>query len=56
MVWIGLYVASVSSYTLVYEHLAIFSPIFIVFLIMKVSGVTILERNAEKKWGKKESY
>eukprot|EP00043_Microstomoeca_roanoka_P027788 m.16014 g.16014 ORF g.16014 m.16014 type:complete len:88 (+) comp7970_c0_seq1:74-337(+) len=51
MVWIGIYSMSFSALEGI-QHIAIISPIFTAWLILKVSGVPTLERSANKKWGK----
>ncbi len=56
MVWTGLYLFVLPSL----EGLAIagglISPLYIIALLMFVSGVPLLEKSAEKKWGNKDAY
>lgn len=33
------------------EHGAVASPLFVAYLLTRVSGIPILERMAEKRWG-----
>jgi len=39
-----------------WQYLTLISPIFVTFLLLKVSGLNLLEQRAEDKWGKLESY
>lgn len=50
LVWLGMYVANVSSYE-GWEHIGVISPIFTFLLIRYVSGVPALQDYAKKKWG-----
>jgi steroid 5-alpha reductase family enzyme len=56
MVWSGLYLfvlPSLSGWQIV---IALLSPIFISSLLLFVSGVPLLEKSADKKWGKQKDY
>lgn len=53
--WAGLWLSASSTYAGV-EHLSVLSPAFVAFLIAKVSGIPILERTAEKRWGHDAAY
>jgi len=35
---------------------ALASPLFVAFLLTRVSGVPLLERAAEKRWGGEKAY
>ena len=50
LLWWGLYVICVPTLRGP-QHLACLSPIFLTYLLCFVSGIPILERSAEKKWG-----
>lgn len=55
VLWIGVAVMA----TPVMSHwgwLGWLSPVFVAFLLMKVSGVPILERRADQKWGGQSDY
>lgn len=39
-----------------WQYLSLISPIFVIFLLTKVSGVNILEEKSDKKWGSKKAY
>lgn len=56
-VWLGIYVFASSAFTDSNQALlALVSPLFIFIIIRFVSGVPILEKQAELKWGKNRSY
>lgn len=38
------------------QWLALISPLFVIFLLMKVSGVPLLEKRADEKWGDDPAY
>lgn len=39
-----------------WQWVAMISPLFVTFLLTRVSGVPMLERSADKKWGGQEDY
>lgn len=39
-----------------WQWLALISPLFVILLLTKVSGVPLLEKKADKKWGGQEEY
>ena len=39
-----------------WQWLAMISPLFVTFLLTRVSGVPMLEKKADKKWGGQEDY
>ena len=39
-----------------YQYLVLISPLFTYLLLTRVSGVNLLEANADKKWGANEAY
>ncbi|BFZ01299.1 hypothetical protein BsWGS_04338 [Bradybaena similaris] len=55
LVWLGLYI-SASSTLKGWEHISIISPIFLTYLLTKVSGIPLLESAAQKKWGSVPQY
>jgi len=55
VMWFGIWITS-SSTMQGLEFLTILSPCFVAFLIAKVSGIPILERMAEKRWGEEVAY
>lgn len=54
--WIGLYIAVLPTLNNYERFLAILSPVFIICLITLVSGIPILEKSADKKWGHLPKY
>ena len=39
-----------------YQYFSLISPIFVFWLLTKVSGIPILERHADETWGSQEDY
>lgn len=56
MVWIGLFICVLPGLTQEQTLIAFLSPLFIAIMIYFVSGVPLLERKAEEKWGKDTKY
>ncbi len=56
LVWIGMYVLVYSSLSHADRLWALASPLYIVGLLLFVSGIPILEKAANKKWGSEEAY
>lgn len=55
MIWFGIFFFCVSDFS-GFEYLSVLSPMFVVFLIVKVSGCRFLEASAKKKWGTDPAY
>ncbi len=55
LLWFGLYVSASSAFRGL-QYLSVLSPIFVHLLITRLSGVPLLEKDAEKKWGKSAEY
>ncbi|EGD77614.1 hypothetical protein PTSG_12778 [Salpingoeca rosetta] len=55
LVWVGIYIASFSVLS-GWQHVAVASPLFTVWLLTSVSGIPILERMANKRWGALPEY
>ena len=53
MLWIGAALYAIPSLS-GWEFLSMISPIFVCILIMGISGVPILEKKADEKWGRDE--
>ena len=55
LLWCG--VAVVSAPVLIgWQWVGLISPIFVVLLLLKVSGVELLEARGRKKWGQNPAY
>lgn len=55
VLWVG--VAIVASSTLEgWQWVTWISPVFVSFLLVSVSGIPILERRADARWGQEEAY
>ena len=55
MLWTGVSVISYSSLG-IYQLFTLVSPIFTYLLLVHVSGINLLEKSAEKKWGHLKEY
>lgn len=56
LVWFGIYVYSLPNLSTGYRFAGLLSPIFISVLLIFVSGIPILEKAADKRWGNKPTY
>lgn len=56
LVWVGLYLYVFPGLTGFQPLVGLISPLFITALLLFVSGVPILEKSADKKWGKLKDY
>lgn len=56
IVWIGVYVYCLTVLSPVEALVGLASPIFIKILLLFVSGVPILEKSADERWGKQTAY
>lgn len=55
VLWIG--IALIASSTLRgWQWVTMISPVFVIFLLTRVSGVPLLEKRADERWGDLESY
>lgn len=54
--WTGIYIYCLSSLTGLNAVIGLLTPFYIAFTILFISGVPILEKNADKKWGKDKDY
>ena len=55
VLWTGVAIISYSSLE-VYQMFTLVSPMFTYLLLVKVSGINLLEKSGEKKWGHLDSY
>lgn len=56
LVWIGLYVFAFSSLSVTGKLVGLLSPLYIIVLLAFVSGIPLLEKSADKKWGTQQAY
>lgn len=56
MVWIGVYLASYQWLTDNQVFIALLSPLLIIVVLTAGTGIPILEKSADKKWGNKREY
>lgn len=55
-VWTGLYLFVLPTLNGSQQLFALISPLYIVCLLAFVSGIPLLEKSADKRWGKNEAY
>jgi steroid 5-alpha reductase family enzyme len=55
MLWIGIVVIALPVFQ-GWQWIALISPVFVTFLLTRVSGVPLLEKKADKKWGGQADY
>ena len=55
LLWTGIAIMSISSLQGL-QYITLISPIFVYILLVYISGVRILEAQAEKKWGHLDSF
>ena len=56
LIWVGIYIYSLDALNSFEAFVAILSPLTIFVLLRYISGVPILEANADKKWGENPQY
>ena len=55
VLWTGVALMAVPILT-GWQYATLISPVFVSFLLMKMSGVPLLERKADERWGGQEDY
>jgi len=55
LLWFGLYISSTSVFRGT-QYMTVISPVFIYFLLTRVSGVPLLEKSGLKRWGHLPEY
>jgi len=55
MLWVGIFFVCSSVFS-GFQWVAVESPAFVAFLLMKVSGIPLLEARADEKWGEDQAY
>lgn len=56
LLWLGVYIFVISGLGLVQSLVALIGPLFITCLIIFVSGIPLLEKAADKRWGENPEY
>lgn len=56
LVWYGIYLFVLPALTNIQLLVGLLSPLFITILLLFVSGIPLLEKSAQKKWGSDEAY
>jgi steroid 5-alpha reductase family enzyme len=56
LLWTGIYITAATVLEPVQALAGLVSPIYIAALLLYVSGIPILEKNADAKWGKESAY
>jgi steroid 5-alpha reductase family enzyme len=56
LVWFGIYIYSFNHLDSLGKLIGLVSPVFIFLLLRFISGIPILEKSADKKWGKDPAY
>lgn len=56
LVWCGIYVACFTALNSIEKLISLASPILITFVLLFVSGVPLLEKSADQRWGKLKAY
>ena len=55
LLWIGVAVIALPALS-GWQYITLLSPVFVFLLLTRVSGVPMLERRADKRWGGEEAY
>lgn len=57
MMWVGAFLIVVHALPVVlFQALAALGPLFIIFLLTCVSGIPLLEKQGEERWGSTKAY
>jgi steroid 5-alpha reductase family enzyme len=56
LVWVGIYAYLVPALSPVNRLISVISPLFITVLLLFVSGIPILEKSADRRWGSEPAY
>ena len=55
VIWVGVFLTA-APVLAGWQWVAILSPLFVILLLTRVSGIPLLEARAEKKWGDRADY
>jgi steroid 5-alpha reductase family enzyme len=56
VLWIGMFVLCTGGFVESWQWIAIISPLFVAFLITQVSGIPLLEKSSESRYGSRPDY
>lgn len=56
LVWVSIYVYAFNTLDGIQKVICLASPVLITLVLLFVSGVSILERSADERWGRLEAY
>lgn len=56
VLWVGVYVYAIFGLNATESLIGALSPIYIIVLLIFVSGIPLLEKAAQKRWGENEEY
>lgn len=54
--WLGVFLSAANGFDRFEHWLCLLSPMFVTFLLMKVSGIPLLEKAGDKRWGADADY
>ena len=55
VIWVGVFLTA-APVLVGWQWIALLSPLFVILLLTRVSGIPLLEARAEKKWGDRTDY
>jgi steroid 5-alpha reductase family enzyme len=55
VLWLGIAVLSFNALQ-GWSHIALISPVFVTILLTKISGIPLLEKQGEERWGGEKEY
>jgi steroid 5-alpha reductase family enzyme len=56
MLWIGVYIFTLTGLSVLQGFIGLIGPLYIATLIIFVSGIPLLEKSAENKWGDNKEF
>lgn len=56
LIWTGIYIFTLGSLSLIKSLIGLISPLFITIILLFVTGVPILEKKSDQKWGDNKDY
>jgi steroid 5-alpha reductase family enzyme len=56
MVWVGIYLFTFNALSVKGRLVGLISPLFIIAILLCVTGIPILEKSADARWGKDKKY